>query len=123
MSFNNNILKWVEYDKKIIEQTKILKHLKEKKVALHNDLINYIVTNNLVDKSIHISNSNIELKYNTVNNYESITYKYLEKCFKEFFTDKKIDLELSTDLLDYIKNNRGIIKKECIKKKSINKNI
>ena len=119
MSFNENILKWVQYDNKIKEQQNILKLLKEKKELINNDIINYIVVNNLSDKSIQIKNSNVELKYNTSNNYEGITYKYLEKCFDLFFKEKNIELD-STELLNYIKNNRQITTKENIKRNFIN---
>ena len=40
MSFNENILKWVQYDNKIKEQQNILKLLKEKKELINNDIIN-----------------------------------------------------------------------------------
>ena len=117
MSFNNNILKWIEYDNKIKDYNNKLKLLKDKKNDINTDIINYVINNDLTDKSIQILNSDIELKYNKSISYEGITYKYLEKCFNDFFKEKGFtDNDLSNELIDHIKNNRQSTYKEYIKR-------
>lgn len=123
MPINDLIINWIRYDIQLKENNDIIKSIREKKHNLEDNIIHYLVQNQLTDKTFQITDINTSIEYTKVKEYENITYKYLEKSLKGFFNDNSIkdksNDEIINDLLKYIKTNRSVNEKEILKKTKI----
>ena len=119
-TINNSILQWITYDDNIKKNNNNIKVLRDKKNQIENDIINYLITNKMENNTFKITDIEDSIEYTTIKTYENINYKYLSKCFFDFFnkysTENKSTEELSNELLNYIKNNRSINNKEILKR-------
>ena len=101
-NFVGNVQKWVALDnllKMINEKTK---EIRSKKASIHDEIHEYMKTNNLLENKIKISDG--ELCVYEKKEYTGLTFTYLEKCLGELIPDKnKVEL-----IIKYIKDNREI---------------
>ena len=104
MSFEENIKKWSKLDDSIKELNNKIKDLKKEKDFVSNDILTYVNNNNLEKATIIINDS--KLKFSHLNCYEPLSYKFLSKCFLEFFRGWDGDVEIIEALLNFIKSKR-----------------
>ena len=81
MSFEGQIKQWVSIDNELKSLNEKAKTLREKKGELSETLTNYASTNNLLSKTIQISDG--KLKFTNTKVPEPLTFKYLEKALGE----------------------------------------
>ena len=126
MSLNKSIVKWIKYDDNIKKYNNDIKEIRTKKNDLENDIINHLINNKLTDNIYQITDINTKIELNTTKEYENISYKYLLDCFLGFFKNNSIQgkstIDISNDLLNYIKENRHVKKKEFLKRQLIKTN-
>ena len=99
------IKKWILYDNALKKLNLQQKKLKENKELFENELLVLIKQNRLENLTLNVDNSKISL--NTSSTNPSLTYKFLEETFNEYFKD---ELE-SKKLSDFIKRKRENNKK------------
>ena len=99
MSLEDCIKNWVLLDNninKLYNQTKLFR---EKKNIMTNNIFKLLENKNI--RNIKISDGN--LRINNSYSYETITYKFLEECFNEYFNNNNE----RDELLNYIKTKRN----------------
>jgi hypothetical protein len=110
--------KWVLYDNALKKLNLQQKKLKENKELFENELLVLIKQNSLENLTLNIDNSKISLNSSSTN--PSLTYKFLEESFNEYFNDH---VE-SKNLTNFIKRKRENNKKTNYSLKRItNKNV
>ena len=110
--------KWVLYDNALKKLNLQQKKLKENKELFENELLVLIKQNSLENLTLNIDNSKISLNSSSTN--PSLTYKFLEESFNEYFNDH---VE-SKNLTNFIKRKRKYNKKTNYSLKRItNKNV
>lgn len=102
MSFENQIQKWITLDNQIKSLNEKIKHLREEKSRLNEDLIDYAGKNDLVSSTIKVGSE--KLKFINTRVPEPITFKYLEKTLSEIIKNEN-QVKI---IIDYIKKNREI---------------
>ena len=100
-SFQNNIRQWVKYDNQIKVMNNKIKELRDARNEHEKSVIKYVKTNNMEDSIVNITDG--QLKFTYVNVQQSLTYKYLEDCLHDLFSDEEVKR-----LIQHIKNKRGI---------------
>lgn len=95
----SQIQKWVEIDNQMKSLSERMKHLKEIKSELEDNIHDFASATSL--KTVKISDG--ELKFVQVKETQTLTFKYLETCLKNLFEDDK-----AKEILDYIKENREV---------------
>ena len=100
MSFEKNIKEWVKYDNEIKELNKKIKDLRNIKMDITTNIMNYVNENNINDSTIKISDGN--LRFANVKVQSPLTYKYIEECLLEIIND---DTKVK-QIITYIKNKR-----------------
>ena len=108
------IKKWILYDNALKKLNLQQKKLKENKELFENELLILIKQNRLENLTLNVDNSKISL--NTSSTNPSLTYKFLEETFNEYFKD---ELE-SKKLSDFIKRKRENNKKINFSLKRVN---
>ena len=101
MSIEDNVKSWVTLDNNIKILNDQIKVLRNKKNIATNNIFSLLENKNI--KNINISDGKLNLA--CINNYETITYKFLYECFAEYFKNN----EQSEDLVNFIQNKRLII--------------
>tara|TARA_B100000212_G_scaffold235905_1_gene179454 strand:+ start:533 stop:880 length:348 start_codon:yes stop_codon:yes gene_type:complete len=112
--FNQNIMKWVEYDNQIKSKNEEIKEIRSRKDTLEGSILEFIQNNNLEDNLFNISSMDTQLSMNKTTVKETISYKFLESTLLKYFDN---DSEKSNDLLTFIKNHRTSSDKICLKRK------
>ena len=114
-NIKNIIDEWNTYDNNIKKINKYLKEQKDKKDKLEEDILNFIVNNNLEDKKINYKN--IILSYKLNQTIAPLNVKLLDDVLSELFTT-----EIKNKVLDKIHQKRNSNKKtsNTLKKKIIN---
>jgi len=110
MDLQESIKTWVKLDndsKKINNQ---LKELREEKNNITNNLFNYFSNNNIKPPNVNISDG--KLNFVEINSANVLTFKFLEECFSEYFSEKSE----SKELLDFIKSKRSYSKNKVIRR-------
>jgi septal ring factor EnvC (AmiA/AmiB activator) len=102
MNFETNIQKWVSIDNQIKQLNDKVKQLKEEKNTLTENINNYVVSNNISNSTIQISDG--QLRFVKTKETQPLTFKYLEKCLHEIIKNE----EQVTKILEYIKNKREV---------------
>lgn len=102
MSFEENIKKWTKLDNSIKELNEEIKILKKEKETCNEDILDYVNNNNLNNATILINDG--KLRFTDSNYSQPLTYKFLIKCFQDFFKDN----ETTISLINFIKTNREI---------------
>ena len=109
-TLEENIQKWVVLDnnqRKINEQ---IKEIRNKKNELSNNILHHFSSNNMKVPTINISDG--KLNFIEVKQANVLSYKFLEDCFNEYFSD---DYK-TRELLDFIKNKRTYTNAQSIKR-------
>lgn len=110
--------KWVAYDNALKKINLQQKKLKENKELFENELLILIKQNRLENLTLNIDNSKISLNSSSTN--PSLTYKFLEETFNEYFNDEVESKKLS----NFIKRKRESNKKTNYSLKRVaNKNV
>ena len=110
MNLEENIKKWVILDnqqKKINDQ---VKKLRDEKNEISTKIFSYCNENNITSPTINISDG----KLNFVNFKQAniISYKFLEDCFKSYFSNDN----QAEELLNFIKEKRTYTNTQTIKR-------
>lgn len=110
MSFTDNIKSWVTHDNKIKNLNEQLRSLREERNNLESQILNYIKTNQLHNKTITISDG--ELKYKTSRQSAPLTYKFIQDCLSKCIKNNdQVDL-----IMKFIKEQREFKETEEIKR-------
>jgi len=115
--FQNNLIHWLELDNKITELNSEIKKFRDKRNVKETYITNYISSNDMTDKSIHIPAYNSNLKYVENHAYECLSFKYLNECLTEYCDD----ISEVENILNFIKNKRlkkskVVLKRDIIKR-------
>ena len=110
MDLQENIKKWVKLDNNYKILYNQLKDIREEKNNISNNLFEYFTRNNVKPPNINISDGKIS--FIELNNPNTISYKFLEDCFNDFFKDT----DNSKELLEFIKSKRIYNKNKLIKR-------
>jgi hypothetical protein len=98
-SFEKSVKQWVEYDNQLKILNNKIKCLRESRAVHANSVLNYVKTNNMQQSIIKISDG--QLKFSTVTAQQSLTFKYLELCLNDLFTQEE-----TKRIISHIKNKR-----------------
>lgn len=102
MSFENKIQQWVQIDNHVKKLNEEIKQLREERNNIESNLINYVKTNNISDKTIKVNND--KLKFLDTKVPEPLTFKYLEKTLGEII---KNESQVQV-IMEHIKQKRAI---------------
>lgn len=139
------IVQWVLYDNKLKEYADKSKRLRQERDSLQNDILNRASipasTKNKDMPQFTIDALNTKLACYQSTTYEAINFKFLKRCFTEYFATKtKVSEEseeseeskemalkhaddLSEELLSFIKERRSSEQKITLKRDMIQKDI
>ena len=97
-----NILQWTKLDKELKELNKEASEIRKKKEDLQGHICPLIVEHQLTDNvfSMPSLQTNVSLKEHRVS--ESMSYKFLDEKFTDYFDTK----DEAGKLLQYLKDNR-----------------
>lgn len=131
------IVQWVMYDNKLKDYADKSKRLRNERDSLQNDILNRLTipssTKNKDMPQFNIEALNTKLSCYQSTSYEAINFKFLKRCFTEYFLEstrstedseetamKKAD-DLSEELLNYIRERRSSEKKMTLKRDVLQK--
>lgn len=133
------IVQWVLYDNKLKEYADKSKRLRQERDSLQNDILNRASipasTKNKDMPQFTIDALNTKLACYQSTTYEAINFKFLKRCFTEYFATKTKESEeseemalkhaddLSEELLNFIKERRSSEQKITLKRDMIQKDI
>ena len=131
------IVQWVLYDNKLKEFADKSKRLRQERDSLQNDILNRVAipesTKNKDMPQFTIDALNTKLACYQSTTYEAINFKFLKRCFTEYFATKvsaeseemalKQADDLSEELLSFIKERRSSEQKITLKRDMIQKDI
>lgn len=137
------IVQWVLYDNKLKEYADKSKRLRQERDSLQNDILNRVTipesTKNKDMPQFTIDALNTKLACYQSTTYEAINFKFLKRCFIEYFATKvseeskeskeseemalKQADDLSEELLSFIKERRSSEQKITLKRDMIQKDI
>ena len=122
-----NVVRWVQYDNKIKEYNEKIKLLRNERESLSNGIFDEL----MIPKSVSnkqlpqftIGAMNTRVLCQKQRNYESITYKFLTECLREYFQNDEHTPEQSEekakDVLLYIRQKRGYEDKFILKQNTL----
>jgi len=110
-SFNQALLKYINYDHTLTQLNEKVRKLREVKNNLEKKIIFYIKQHKLEKDKYKIGDENIS--YSIQKNKENITKEYLRTSLEKYFKDKK----KAEECLKFVWNNREIEEKEYLKLK------
>jgi hypothetical protein len=107
MEIEKDIVRWVHYDNKLNEYQEKMKKLRQEKENLGTHILEGLRVSPDTDK-ISLPQFSIEALQTKVSchqstSYESLNYKFLDKCFTEYFSG---DEAKSQQMLQFIKQQR-----------------
>ena len=97
-----NIKKWVELDNKAKQLSDQLKVIRNNKNLLNGQIISYVTEKNMNNAIININDG--QLKFQTFNTAQPLTFKFIENCLNEIIDDE----ENVKNIITYIKQKRDI---------------
>jgi hypothetical protein len=100
--FIENVKNWVKIDNQIKLINERVKHAREMKHTLMDNIMKYVDEKNITNTKIEISDG--ELRFCEKKEYQPITFGYVEDCLGKIITDKK-QVEY---IMDYLRENRKI---------------
>lgn len=110
MSFSDNIKSWVTYDNKIKSLNEQLRPLRDERNSLETQIVDYIKTNQLHNRTITISDG--ELKFKTSKITTPLTYKFVQECLSKCIKNNdQVDI-----IMKFIKEQREFKENEEIKR-------
>ena len=131
------IVQWVMYDNKLKEYADKSKRLRNERDSLQNDILNRLTipstTKNKDMPQFNIDALNTKLSCYQSTSYEAINFKFLKRCFTEYFLEKTKTTEdneslalersdaLSEELLNFIKERRSSEQKLTLKRDILSK--
>lgn len=131
------IVQWVMYDNKIKEYADKSKRLRNERDSLQNDILNRLTipstTKNKDMPQFNIDALNTKLSCYQSTSYEAINFKFLKRCFRDYFLEKTKTTEeneslalersdaLSEELLNFIKERRSSEQKLTLKRDILSK--
>ena len=98
-AFVGSIKQWVSLDNKLKVLNEKCKEIREEKGEISDKINMFVEENNLEDNVVEITGG--KLKFTKNKSQGSITYKFLEKCLGELFTDEQIER-----IIEHVKNSR-----------------
>ena len=107
--FVENIKVWLTLDDKIRETNTVLKELKKEKKKLHENVLNYMDTNNITE----LKAGNGKLKYSVSKTKEPLKYDLIESGLMTYFNN---DAKKVTSICNCIFDNRKIIERTRVKR-------
>ena len=115
MEIQEKIKKWVVLDNQQKKLNNQIKLLRDEKTQLNNSIIDYYDNKNANYPTINISDG--KLSFIETKQFNSITYKFLEECFVEYFRNSEISQSKNSEqLLEFIKSKRGFTFNKTIKR-------
>jgi len=103
----------VSVDDEIERYSRALKQLREKRESILQNIKTEIDNKNLSDVEIQIKDKG-SLQLYHYNQYQPLTYKYLEECMNNYFS---LSTEEIKQFINYLKRKRHIERKFNIRKK------
>jgi hypothetical protein len=110
--FHEDLKNWYLLDNKLKNLSLEINSIKNKKNLLKNNIIDFILENNLEQKTIKINNA--EFKFINLKQTQPLTFKFLKNCLDNCISNEN-QVE---ELIQYIKSKREI--KESIDLKKLN---
>lgn len=98
--FSEKIKQWVTIDSQLKLIHEKTKEIRNKKTLLLEEISQYVLQNNIKNKTIEISDGN--LKFYEKKEYSNLTYSYIEECLHKIILDKK-HVE---HIMNYLRENR-----------------
>ena len=114
LDIQSSIKKWVALDnqyKKLYSQISLLR---EEKNNIEEHIFNYYDSKNASYPLINISDGRLSLAQ--FKQYNVLSYKFLEDCFKEFFKDYENNKSIEKELIEFIKSKRTFKTNNLIKR-------
>ena len=114
LDIQSSIKKWVALDnqyKKLYSQISLLR---EEKNNIEENIFNYYDSRNASYPLINISDGRLSLAQ--FKQYNVLSYKFLEDCFKEFFKDYENSKSIEKELIEFIKSKRTFKTNNLIKR-------
>ena len=108
----SNLTNWGKIDKRIYQLNNDIKLLKAKRGQLTEVLVNSLKVNDLALNKFELPDIERSISLMEITSQEGLTYKYLEQCFNEYFSN---DTDKSVELLNIVKNNRQKTTKNVLK--------
>ena len=122
-SIESNVVKWVHYDNKMKEYSEKIKVLRQERDSLSRSILdNLVVPDETKNKDLpqfSIDALQTKVMCHKQRNYESLNYKFLTECLREYFQkDQTIEQseEKAKDVLLYIRQKRGYEEKMILKR-------
>ena len=122
-SLESNVVKWVHYDNKMKEYSEKIKVLRQERDSLSLSILdNLDVPEQAKNKDLpqfSIDALQTKVMCHKQRNYESLNYKFLTECLREYFQkDQTIEQseEKAKDVLLYIRQKRGYEEKMILKR-------
>lgn len=122
-SIESNVVKWVHYDNKMKEYSEKIKMLRQERDSLSLSILdNLVVPDETKNKDLpqfSIDALQTKVMCHKQRNYESLNYKFLTECLREYFQkDQTIEQseEKAKDVLLYIRQKRGYEEKMILKR-------
>jgi len=122
-SLESNVVKWVHYDNKMKEYSEKIKVLRQERDSLSLSILdNLDVPDQAKNKDLpqfSIDALQTKVMCHKQRNYESLNYKFLTECLREYFQqDQSIEQseEKAKDVLLYIRQKRGYEEKMILKR-------
>ncbi len=119
----SNVVKWVHYDNKMKDYSDKIKVLRQERDSLSISILdNLDVPKQAKNKDLpqfSIEALKTKVSCHKQRNYESLNYKFLTECLREYFQqDQTIEQseEKAKDVLLYIRKKRGYEEKIILKR-------
>lgn len=117
LSLESNVVKWVHYDNKMKEYSDKIKVLRQERDSLSLSILdNLDVPDQAKNKDLpqfSIDALQTKVMCHKQRNYESLNYKFLTECLREYFQE---DEDKAKDVLLYIRQKRGYEEKVILKR-------
>jgi len=105
------MLEWTKLDSELKELNKKCAKVRQNKDVIHKLLLETIQTNKLQDNIFSIPSLKTNVVYKEQTNYESMSYKFLEDKFNEYFDTQDECLQVLQFLKDNRKKNKSFVLK------------
>ena len=125
----SNVVKWVQYDNKMKEYAEKIKVLRNERDKLSSSILDKLeVPENAKNRDLPqftIDALNTKISCHKSKQYESLNYKFLSECLRDYFqtkgdsTTSEQSEEISKDILLYIRNKRGYEEKLSLKRETL----
>jgi hypothetical protein len=110
----SSIKKWVTLDNEYKKLYSQLTALRESKHVIETNVFNHYDIRNMKYPLINISDGKLSLiQYKQ---YNMLSYKFLEDCFKEFFKDYENSDAIEKELIEFIRSKRSFKTNKLIKR-------